>query len=105
MLEGSGKEVTTSRMVEAITKGHAEVEDMLLYYKIRCDISCDRRLNTILVSVDHQCTKRTAKSSWKRKENLQYTTNRARGIDATCKRVSMVIYQSTDVHCNGRFPL
>lgn len=28
MLEGSGKEVTTNRMVEAIMKGHAEVHDM-----------------------------------------------------------------------------
>ena len=30
MLEGSGKEVTASRMVEAITKGHAEVDDAYL---------------------------------------------------------------------------
>ena len=29
MLEGSGKEVTASRMVEAITKSHAEVDAYL----------------------------------------------------------------------------
>jgi hypothetical protein len=30
MLEGSGKEVTTSRMVEAIMKGHREVHNIWL---------------------------------------------------------------------------
>ncbi len=51
-----------------------------------------RNLNwSILVSVDNQCTERFAKSSWKREERLHHDSNRSRGIDAPCQRVTIVI--------------